>query len=86
MDDTQKSLLIQALEKYVNRHPSPDKPMIRLGRDKYSPRQILTAIQANDEAGQLLIRVIENAVPQAISFEDLLNEFSGTGDKLCGHG
>ncbi|MFI7408579.1 hypothetical protein ACIBU0_07935 [Streptomyces sp. NPDC049627] len=84
MTDGDMKKIVQAMHLWVERHPSPDKPFIQLGfGEALTPRQMADAVadHSNNEAGQLLLRMIE-AGAEKYSLEDILHDLApeGQGD------
>jgi hypothetical protein len=61
--------IIQAMEEWVERHPTPDEPILHIGNGteckSYSPRQILNEMKQGTEFGR---RKKEEIIKTVIEF------------------
>lgn len=72
-------VVVQALEKWVERHPNPDVPAMSIATSgQFTPRQLLHEIRDRSDTGLLLEEMIETAVvKQAVTLDELLSWFEG---------
>lgn len=53
--------VIQKIERWVDSHPSPDEPLLVIGKNSYSPRQILEEARRGNESLRKFYRNINDA-------------------------
>jgi len=85
MNQRERAILLAAIRGWVDRHPSPDTPIVEIARGQLlpsveqsggglSPRQIYNELQENSELGQWLTRVIDAGIARA-NLDDVLKGF-----------
>jgi hypothetical protein len=62
MQETQRSQLIDAVERWARLHPSPSRPVINSADGHcYTPMDIVKHLRSNTADGRILWKLLENA-------------------------
>lgn len=79
LDDRQRAQLLEALNAWVTRHPTPDRPFFGfVGSDLVSPRQLFNAVRVETQVGRQFVRSVELVLTE-IPFEIYINSIERSG-------
>jgi hypothetical protein len=54
--------ITHALERWANEHPEPDKPVLSIAGNSYSPKQLAYEVYQQTPVGILQLRVFQHAL------------------------
>ena len=71
--------ILEALERWRDRHPYANAPCLVMGIDVLSPSDIVDAIQQNTVVGESLMEMFDNCTGRGVSFADILQSINRSG-------
>jgi hypothetical protein len=74
-----QEIVIDALSKWVSRHPEPNKEVLGIAGEALSPSGILVAVKESTEAGKAFLHMLEMGT-EVMPMEQILSNLSGEND------